>query len=339
MARQLGQRFGISECFSDLQEMLQATAPDVVHITTPPQSHFNLARQCLEEGCHVYVEKPFTLYPAEAEQLLALADRRGLKLTVGHDEQFSHAARRMRSLVQSGYLGARPVHIESTWCYDLGDSNYARAFVANKGHWVRGLPGGLLQNVISHGVAKIAEFLTTDAPKVLAVGFASALLRSLGETEIVDELRIIVSEESGTTAFFTFSSQMRPSLHQLRIYGSRNGLLVDEDQQTVIKLRGERYKSYLEKFITPLVLARQYLQNCVQNVGLFLARDFHMDSGKKYLMESFYRSISDGTPVPIPYNQILLTSRIMDTVFKQLAVGPTVRDPLLPVSPALAAHS
>src|SRR5438132_11915889 len=48
MAKQLGGRFGISECFSDLQEMLQAATPDVVHITTPPQSHFSLARQCLE---------------------------------------------------------------------------------------------------------------------------------------------------------------------------------------------------------------------------------------------------------------------------------------------------
>src|SRR5262245_12792213 len=82
MASQLGQRFGISACFSNLQEMLRATAPNVVHITTPPQNHFALAKQCLEEGCHVYVEKPFTLYSSEAEELIALAGGHGLKLTV-----------------------------------------------------------------------------------------------------------------------------------------------------------------------------------------------------------------------------------------------------------------
>src|SRR6266516_3620375 len=131
MAKQLGERFGISKCFFDLQEMLQANQPDIVHITTPPQSHYLLAKQCLESGCHVYVEKPFTLYTSEAEQLIALAERRGLKLTVGHDGQFSHAARRMRGLIRSGYLGGRPVHIESTWCYELGDSSYARALLAN----------------------------------------------------------------------------------------------------------------------------------------------------------------------------------------------------------------
>ncbi len=338
MAKQLGERFGISKCFSDLQEMLQANQPDIVHITTPPQSHYLLAKQCLESGCHVYVEKPFTLYTSEAEQLIALAERRGLKLTVGHDGQFSHAARRMRGLIRSGYLGGRPVHIESTWCYELGDSSYARALLANKAHWVRGLPGGLLQNLISHGLAKIAEFLATDIPEVIAVAFASSFLTRFENEDLVDELRVIITEKEGTTAYFTFSSQMRPALHQFCIYGPTGGLLLNDDQQTLIKLRGEKYKSYLETFVGPLVFAKQYIHNCAKNVRLFLARDFHMESGMEHLIESFYRSIIDGTPVPIPYNEILLTSRIMDKIFEQLTVEPAARNSLLSGSLALAKH-
>ena len=68
MAKQLGERFGISGCFSDLEEMLQSRPPDVVHITTPPQSHCLLAEQCLESGSHVYVEKPFTTMASEANR-------------------------------------------------------------------------------------------------------------------------------------------------------------------------------------------------------------------------------------------------------------------------------
>jgi len=45
---------------------------------------------------------------------------------------------------------------------------------------------------------------------------------------------------------------MRPSLHQFRIYGTQNGLILDHDQETMIKLRGERFKSHLEKFVPPL---------------------------------------------------------------------------------------
>src|ERR1700730_11669336 len=61
MAKQLHSRFRVKRYFSELTNLLRETQPDIVHITTPPQSHFGLASQCLEQGCHVYVEKPFTL--------------------------------------------------------------------------------------------------------------------------------------------------------------------------------------------------------------------------------------------------------------------------------------
>ncbi len=148
----------------------------MVHITTPPESHFDIARCCLEQGCHVYVEKPFTLDAEQAQRLIALAKEKGLKLTVGHNYQFSHAARRMRALIESGYLGGPPVHMESYYGYDLGDASYARALLGDSHHWVRRLPGQLLQNVISHGIARIAEFLSCDDPRVIAYGSVSPLL-------------------------------------------------------------------------------------------------------------------------------------------------------------------
>jgi hypothetical protein len=195
---------------------------------------------------------------------------------------------------------------------------YGSALLGDGQHWVRKLPGQLLHNIISHGVARIAEFLTSDCPRVLVHGFVSPTLRSRGETEIVDELRVVVADEGGATAYFTFSSQMRPSVHQFRLYGPRNGLLLDQDNETLIKLRGKRYKSFAEHFLSPLALAGQYVGNTVRNAGTFLARDFHMKSGMKYLIEAFYRSIrEDGSP-PIPYREIVLTARIMDNIFEQL---------------------
>jgi len=318
MAQQLHARFPIKRYFGDISALLSECHPDVVHITTPPASHFQLAKTCLDANCHVYVEKPFTLYAHEAQELIERANDKGLKITAGHDDQFSHVARRMRALVQSGYLGDGPVHMESYYCYEMARSGYAGALLGDKQHWVRKLPGKLLQNIISHGVARIAEFMTADDPQVMAHGFTSPLLRTMGETEIVDELRVIVSEESRTTAYFTFSSQMRPSLHQFRLYGTKNGLVLDHDQETLIRLRGTRYKSYAEKFVPPVVFAKQYLGNLKTNVKTFLARDFQMKSGMKFLIESFYRSITEDAPLPIPYREILLTARIMDSIFEQL---------------------
>jgi predicted dehydrogenase len=320
-AKQFCERFPVKRCFTDLSELVVQARPDIIHITTSAESHFDVARFCLEQGCHVYVEKPFTLYAKQAQRLIDLANQQGLKLTVGHNDQFSHVARRMRALVQSGYLGGPPVHMESYYSYNLGDTRYAQALLGDKNHWVRELPGKLLQNVISHGIARIAEFLISDAPRVIAHGFVSSFLKQINENEIVDELRVIISEEEQRTAYFTFSSQMKPSIHQLRIYGPKNGLVLDQDHEILIKLRGQKFKSYADIFIPPALLAKQHFGNLVTNTRLFLGRDFHKSSGMKYLIESFYRSIREEAPVPIPYQEILRTARIMDAIFVQLNVS------------------
>ncbi len=318
MAKQLYERFPVKAYFADLLQLLREARPDVVHITTPPQSHFEIARVCLEHGANVYVEKPFTLNAEDARALVELAEERKLKLTAGHDDQFSLVARRMRALIHTGYLGGVPAHMESYFCYDLSDPAYARALLNDKHHWVRRLPGKLLQNIISHGVARIAEFLTTDNPQVMAYGFVSPFLRPLGETQLVDELRVIISEEERTTAYFTFSSQMRPLLHQFRIYGPQNGMIVDQDHETLVKLRGTRYKSYLEKFAPSANFASQFMGNLKFNAKKFMARDLHMKTGMQCLIESFYESIVQDKPVPIPYREIVLTAKIMDDIFAQL---------------------
>lgn len=320
MAQQLYERFPIQACFSNLKELLAQARPEVVHVTTPPESHFDIAKFCLERGCHVYVEKPFTLNEEDARKLVSIANENGRKITAGHDDQFRHAARRMRALVQSGFLGGGPLHMESYYCYQLGRSEYAGAFLGDRRHWIRRLPGKLLHNVISHGIARIAEFLTTESPRIIAYGFISPQLKAMGEREIIDELRVIISEETGTTAYFTFWSHVRPILHQFRIYGKENGLILDQDQETLIKLQGARLKSYAEHFISPVITAGQYIGNVATNLKTFLAPDFHMKSGMKYLFESFYASIRENTPAPIPHREILLTARIMDAIFAQMEV-------------------
>ena len=317
MAMQLAERFDIPQRFGDIQHLLEEATPDVVHITTPPESHFPL-RWLVSKGALTFMSKSlFTLNFADAEVLLRAATRMGLKVTVGHDDQFRHVARRMRDLVATGYLG-RPVHMEAFYCASLDDPVYAKALLGDSEHWVRRLPGKLLHNLISHGVARIAEYFTGDSQQVIAHGFVSPFLTSIGETDIIDELRVLVNQNNELTAHFTFSSQMRPSMREFRIYGTRNGLLLDPDHETLIKLPGSRFKSYAETFIPPVQFARQYWSNVTTNVRTFLRNDLHMKAGMKFLIESFYRSITDGTPVPIPYSEILLTAKLMDSIFSQL---------------------
>jgi predicted dehydrogenase len=318
MAKQLFERIPAKGFYSDIDTFLTSAKPDVVHITTPPQSHLAIGLKCLEHGAHILVEKPFTINTDEARILFDAATKADRKVTVGHDGQFSPVARRLRNLVKEDYLGGDPVHMESYWCYDLSDPTYAKALLADTQHWARKLPGGLPHNIINHGVSKVAEFLSGESADVIAYGFVSPFLQKLGETKIVDELRVIIHDEKGTTAYFTFSTQMRPSLHQFTIYGHDNGIMIDEDKRILLKLSGKNFKSYAEHFLQPAIYAKQHLGNLSYNVRSFLKMQSHFDDGKFQLFKSFYQSITDNAPLPIPYREIVLTSLIMDKIFEQV---------------------
>jgi predicted dehydrogenase len=321
MAKQLAERCRVSQCFSDLGEMLAAVSPDVVHITTPPQAHFSLASLCLESGSHVYLEKPFTVTATEADTLIQIGDKRGLSLTAGHNCQFTREAIEMRRLVEQGFLGGRPVHLESHFSYDLSDQSYVGPLLGNRSHWVRRLPGKLLHNLISHGIAKLAEFLDDEIAEILVFAGQSPVLERLKGEDILDELRVLIRDKSGTTAFFFFSTQIRPGLNQLRICGPLNSLVLDQNSSSLIRNVSRSYKSYLTFFIPPLQSARENLRNARVNILNFVNKKLYQDYGITELISRFYGSIRQSLPPPIPYREILLTTKIMDQIFAQIGDG------------------
>lgn len=94
------------EMTTDLSDVLHAPDIDAVAVITPVWTHFDLARQAIENGKHVFVEKPFTATSAEAEELIELAARYNRKIMVDHTFLFSGSVRKIRELVDRGTLGS-----------------------------------------------------------------------------------------------------------------------------------------------------------------------------------------------------------------------------------------
>jgi predicted dehydrogenase len=90
---------------TDHHDLLQNPAVEAVVVATPVRTHFDLARQALEAGKHVLVEKPLAATVEEAERLIELAERRGLTLMVDHTFVYTGAVQRMKQLVDEGHLG------------------------------------------------------------------------------------------------------------------------------------------------------------------------------------------------------------------------------------------
>ena len=90
---------------TDDREILESSDIDLVAVVTPVWTHYELARRALENGKHVFVEKPFTCSADQAEELIALADKKKLKIMVDHTFLFTGAVKKIKELVDKKELG------------------------------------------------------------------------------------------------------------------------------------------------------------------------------------------------------------------------------------------
>jgi predicted dehydrogenase len=103
--RRAGRAYPNIQLTTDFSEILQSPDIDAVAIVTPVWTHFDLAKAALQNGKHVFVEKPFTSTARQAEELIELAERKNLTIMVDHTFLFCGAVRKIRQLVDNGTLG------------------------------------------------------------------------------------------------------------------------------------------------------------------------------------------------------------------------------------------
>ena len=90
---------------NDPNDVLHATDIDAVAVVTPVWTHFELAKEALLHGKHVFVEKPFTTTSEQGQELIDLAERKRLTIMVDHTFVFTGAVRKIRQLIDNGTLG------------------------------------------------------------------------------------------------------------------------------------------------------------------------------------------------------------------------------------------
>jgi predicted dehydrogenase len=89
----------------DPAELMYCSEIDAIAVVTPVWTHYELAKAALQNGKHVFVEKPFTSNAVQAEELIALAERKNLKIMVDHTFLFTGAVQKIKHLLDEGALG------------------------------------------------------------------------------------------------------------------------------------------------------------------------------------------------------------------------------------------
>jgi predicted dehydrogenase len=91
--------------YADYREMLRREKPDIVSVVTPNTVHKEVALAAIDSGAHLLVEKPLASHPQDGWAILKAAERRSVKLTVGHTERFNPAIQELRKRNERGELG------------------------------------------------------------------------------------------------------------------------------------------------------------------------------------------------------------------------------------------
>jgi predicted dehydrogenase len=309
LARQAAERFEVPGQFTSVEEMLEVSRPDVVHITTPVESHRPLAKLLLNAGVHVYVEKPFTVDADEARDVLGCARRNDRLLCLGHDQLFDPTWLECRKRIEAGEIGDVQ-HVESVLGYPLRGP-FGTQVISNPDHWVRRLPGGLFQNTISHPLYRITEFLSDDQPELQATWFSR-----FKQIPFPTELRAHLRGED-VTGSLLFTSSTKPCHRLTRIYGTNGALEVDVNSQLIRADRVDRYPGAFAKIEAPWRRVCESSANLARNLRRFCKGELHYFEGMKQTFLRFYEAVLEGNEGPVCYDEILRVTEIMDRIFAE----------------------
>ena len=266
--------------------------------------------------CHIFLEKPVALHHCDAEAIVAAVVNGGRKLSVNYWPRFDAAALELKRIYEAGVLGD-PVHIESSYGYDLG-GDFGTAIRRDPNHWVRQMPGKLFQNILDHVVNRITPFLPDEQPEIHAIAYCGDRTADLSDPNtILDELRVTI-RGAHTSAYATFSANARPNGQTLRVCGTKNTAFVDFGARTVVLERKQAFPSALGRLFPAFLVSRDYLSQGMKNVSSFRRARFHFFDGMRRLLTDFYLSIENDSPPPLSYGEILRVSSIMERIFQQV---------------------
>jgi predicted dehydrogenase len=200
-------RYPAAETISDYEKVVSSSNVDAVVIATPVSTHFPLAKAALENGKHVFVEKPFTANVREAEELLELADRNGLNIFVDHVFLYTGAVRKIKTYIDSG---------------EIGDLLYFDSTRVNLGLFQKDI--NVVWDLAPHDFS-IMDYLIGRQPKQI-----SAIGSSHISPGIENVAYVICKFEDEFIAHFHFNWLAPVKIRQTLIAGSKKMIIFDDNE-------------------------------------------------------------------------------------------------------------
>ncbi len=270
--------------YADIEELLAAGQPDVVHLLTPPASHAQLAMELLAAGLHVVVEKPMSLTAAEADAMIAAAKSANRFLTVDHNRWFDPVMQAARGLLESGKLGDL-VGVDVFAGAAVGEAD-----LPDPGHWKASLPGGILYDLAPHPIYLLRGLVGSIAD-------VHVVARKTPQGSL-EEVRAVV-DGANALGSLTITTNTRPPQNRVTLFGSKITAEVNLNNMTLVTRQTRKAPKLVGKVLPNLEEASQLMRATVVNGIGFVTGTQRFYPGMGMHFRALYRALAHGEPPPV----------------------------------------
>jgi len=230
-------KFSSVKTYTDFEKMISTEKPEFVVIATPTKYHFPMVKYALENGVHVFCEKPFTLTTAQGKELTELAKQKGLVNQVGFHNHFIGTFRELKRLLSRNILGEL-IHFS-------GEA-YGPVVTKEKGGTWRSNPeegGGCLYDYASHVINLIQEIV--GRPEKIC----GTLLKSFYSKGVEDAVYSLLKLENGLsgTLLVNWSDETYRKMSTSLTIQGKNGKIICDATEIKIFLKKAVSSENLEK--------------------------------------------------------------------------------------------
>ena len=324
-AREVAADWGIKRVFSKIADLVNHAKPDVVHIVTPPHTHFRLAQEVFDLDCNLLIEKPVALNYEEAEKLFEAARVKGVKVCAMHNHFFDPCMLKARQFVDEGKVG-RIINVESYYGINTRIDAFRKYPAPNVLPWLYSLPGGVYQDFIAHPLYVMLPFIG-DVEKIQVQEY------SFGELpqQMSDELRILIRGKNAP-GVMTFSFAAKPHQHFVKIYGTKMVVHINFDTMTTTYHATSGLPKAVQKVTYNLGESLQLFSATTSNVFNFLTKKLKPYQGMKTLIHRYYDAIKEGYNAPVSPEEALSVVKTADGILKQVKNRTLSFGPIIPAA-------
>jgi predicted dehydrogenase len=270
---------------------------DAVIVAAATSAHFQIGRQALESGKHLFVEKPITATPEEGEKLVALAKKKGLVLQVGHVERFNRAFRAL------GSDHPKPQFVEAHRLSQFRP---------------RGTDVAVVLDLMIHDLDIILTLVGEYPTSVEAAGVAVI-------SEGVDIANARLSFPSGAVANVTASRISANPMRKLRMFAADSYISLDFSTGSAQVFRLARPS---EEHLPGTTSLGEIEKAAVKRRILFSAPTAPEGNAIEMEQQAFFDAIEKGTPPPVTGEQGLAALKLATAILEKIGASeiPTGRD-------------